>query len=1179
MAKKKSPKGEMPFLDHLEELRWRILWSALALVVGSVIGFYLVTRFDVPTLLMEPIRPHLGGERLAFLRPTDAFLITLKLSVIVGFVIAFPVIFHQAWGFLKPAMYERERRMVMPAMLAGLGLFMSGVWMAFLWVLPAILRILLSERFMGTAFEAFITAGEYFRFATGILLAFGFVFQLPLVMVLLAALRLVSPKFFARHRPYAFLIGAMVAAFVTPPDIFSMLMMMAPIILLYEVGILIGRIVWRRAEKANNSIGGAMIVLLGLMLGAQDASAQERRPPPPPDSLRNQQDTLRARQDSVLADSLAQQSDSTLRIGLPTGPSRQFPSPDSIIQELLQREGYRATRYAADSLTFHAETQQIELRGSAMVEREGRILEGDSIQFAQPVCRLDAGGDPKLFDGATTVVGGSMAYDTCARRGVVSSAITAFTQQGVEWFMRGELAIDSASTRLYAAGGSVTSSDLPDPDYHFSLGRTKWVRNNIMVARPLVLYVRDVPVLWLPFMFQDMRQGRRSGILVPRFGINDIVRPNEGYRRHITNIGYFIALNDYLDVQASMDWFAETSLSLNGQVRYRWLDRFVNGQIGVSRVFESGVNGAPGGRTMRLNWNHQQQFSQRTRLNANVDFATSTRVLRENSVDPFLQVGQLRSSINFSKQQDWGTITIGGSRTQQISDEQIQQTFPDVRLTPVPISIGSDITWSPSFSFVVNQRLNSPAGTIPLPPIDGIPQEDSLFSDTRTTALSIGTPIRFGRWNWRNDFRVTDVLTDGRSIQTIPDPNDSTQTLSRVYGEDFSTQIDWDTGINLPILFASTWKLQPSVGVRNKTNGPFLLRNRFTGGEFIQQGKRLSFSAGLSPTVFGFLPGVGPISRIRHSISPQFTWSFSPSAQVSEEFVRALNPTNPNPRLESPALHTVGLGGISQNFEGKFGEDTSTVGGGQKIKLLSWQTTGLQYDFEQAKEPGRNGWRTQSVTNSFTSDLLRGFNLRVTHNLWDGAVGFDSTQFDPFMQSIAASFTISGNTIERLAKALFGGEPLPPPDPEETQPDSLEDEFFTPPPTMAGGRAFQSTESIAGRGVRGRGFQASIRYNERRVRDADEATTFATSAANRNLGVTVSFSPTRNWGLRWTTDYNLTTKEFGSNALRLERDMNRWRATFAFVQAPNGNFAFNFFIQLLDLSELKFNYDQRSVNR
>ncbi len=356
-----------------------------------------------------------------------------------------------------------------------------------------------------------------------------------------------------------------------------------------------------------------------------------------------------------------------------------------------------------------------------------------------------------------------------------------------------------------------------------------------------------------------------------------------------------------------------------------------------------------------------------------------------------------------------------------------------------------------------------------------------------------------------------------------------------------------------------------------------MLRNRFTGGEFIQQGKRLSFSAGLSPTIFGFLPGVGPISRIRHSISPGFSWSFAPSAEVSAEFLRALNPGNPNPRLESPALHTVGLSGISQTFEGKFEEDTTAAGGGRKIKLLSLQTSGFQYDFERAKEPGRTGWTTQSMTNSFTSDLLRGFNLRVTHDLWDSLVGLESTSFDPFMQSIAASFTLSGNTIARLANALFGGEPLPPPPPGALEAGGRVGGLFAPPPPMVGGRAFQGPENIAGRGTRGRGFQTSIRYNERRVRGEDETTT--TSGSNRNVGVTMSFSPTRNWSLHWSTDYNLTTKEFGSNSLRVERDMNRWRATFAFVQAPNGNFAFNFFIQLLDLSELRFKYDQRSLNR
>lgn len=246
---KASRQAEMPFLDHLEELRWRLLRAALAVILCAFIGFYLVQRFDLVTVLKLPIEPHLEDGTLFFTRPTDAFLITIKLAIITGAVIAFPIVFHQVWGFLRPALHEKERRQVVPAMMAGLGLFLAGVWMAYLWILPAVLRLMLSERFTGQGMEPLITAGEYFAFATQVILAFGFVFQLPLVMVLLASLGLVSPQFFARNRHYAVLVGAVVAAFVTPPDIFSMVMMMGPIVVLYEIGIGIGKLIWRRRER------------------------------------------------------------------------------------------------------------------------------------------------------------------------------------------------------------------------------------------------------------------------------------------------------------------------------------------------------------------------------------------------------------------------------------------------------------------------------------------------------------------------------------------------------------------------------------------------------------------------------------------------------------------------------------------------------------------------------------------------------------------------------------------------------------------------------------------------------------------------------------------------------------------------------------------------------------------
>ncbi len=252
--KKKESRAEMPFLDHLEELRWRILRSAFYVIGFSFLGYFLVGQFDVVSLLKLPIEPFLQDGQLVFTRPTDAFLITIKLSILIGLVFAFPFLFYEGWGFLSPALYDHEKKHVLPALLAGSGLFLVGAWMAYLWIIPAALRIMLSERFVGQGLIPLITAGDYFAFATQIILAFGIVFELPLIMVLLAVMGIVNPQFFANNRRYAVLVAAVVAAFVTPQDVLTMLMMWAPILLLYEVGIFVGKLVWRR--RRGNTISG-----------------------------------------------------------------------------------------------------------------------------------------------------------------------------------------------------------------------------------------------------------------------------------------------------------------------------------------------------------------------------------------------------------------------------------------------------------------------------------------------------------------------------------------------------------------------------------------------------------------------------------------------------------------------------------------------------------------------------------------------------------------------------------------------------------------------------------------------------------------------------------------------------------------------------------------------------------
>ncbi|MDH4045838.1 MAG: twin-arginine translocase subunit TatC, partial [Gemmatimonadota bacterium] len=328
-------RGEMPFLDHLEELRWRILWSLAALVAGTVIGFLLVQHVDVLALLKRPIAPFLPDGRLFITRPTDAFLITLKLAAMVGVVLAAPVVGWQVWAFLSPALYERERRFVVPAMGAGLVLFVTGVLIAYLWVLPAALRILFS--FQREDLETIITADAYFGFAAQIILAFGVMFELPLVIVLLAAFGIVNPAFFAKNRPVALVVAAVVAAFLTPPDVVSMMMLLAPLMLLYEGGILVGRLLWRSRRK--HTIGAAL--LLAALAGGWPSAAHAQDPVRrlPPDSAR-----ILAKDSLARAGPQRGQAIDTAtarKLGLPTAPSRSFPEPDSVLRSLLQLTGYR----------------------------------------------------------------------------------------------------------------------------------------------------------------------------------------------------------------------------------------------------------------------------------------------------------------------------------------------------------------------------------------------------------------------------------------------------------------------------------------------------------------------------------------------------------------------------------------------------------------------------------------------------------------------------------------------------------------------------------------------------------------------------------------------------------------------------------------------------------------------
>jgi sec-independent protein translocase protein TatC len=243
----KNPTGEMPFLDHLEELRWRIIWSLGALVVGLVLGFLIVVKLDLIRLLQEPIAPYMSGHRLVYTHPGDTFSITLSASFMVALVIASPVIIYQLWAFLSPALHRHERRVIIPVILGAVVLFVAGVALAYYMVLPLTLRFLMN--FQVESLEPMITATGYFSFVMVLAVTFGAVFELPLLILALAALGIVTPQFLARFRRYAFVLSFLLSAIVTPGDIFiATVALTAPLYLLYELSVLLANVIFRRRQ-------------------------------------------------------------------------------------------------------------------------------------------------------------------------------------------------------------------------------------------------------------------------------------------------------------------------------------------------------------------------------------------------------------------------------------------------------------------------------------------------------------------------------------------------------------------------------------------------------------------------------------------------------------------------------------------------------------------------------------------------------------------------------------------------------------------------------------------------------------------------------------------------------------------------------------------------------------------
>jgi sec-independent protein translocase protein TatC len=244
----KSQSGEMPFLDHLEELRWRIIYSLAAALVAIGIGFWVTLHFDLVRILAKPITDILPNHALVFTHPSDKFSISLNTAFTCGLVLAAPIILYQAWLFLAPALHPHEKRVGLGVLFAGLVLFIAGAALAFVVVIPLALPWLLD--FGTTTMVPLITAEEYFGFVFAMVLTFGVSFELPIVILALSALGIVTPQFLSRYRRHAVVVIVIIGAFLTPGDlIWTTIALAVPLYLLYELSVAASYVIYKRKQR------------------------------------------------------------------------------------------------------------------------------------------------------------------------------------------------------------------------------------------------------------------------------------------------------------------------------------------------------------------------------------------------------------------------------------------------------------------------------------------------------------------------------------------------------------------------------------------------------------------------------------------------------------------------------------------------------------------------------------------------------------------------------------------------------------------------------------------------------------------------------------------------------------------------------------------------------------------
>ena len=730
------------------------------------------------------------------------------------------------------------------------------------------------------------------------------------------------------------------------------------------------------------------------------------------------------------------------------------PEPaDSVMEALYGLEGFDVLRFGGESADFSARDGQLFLWGAeesrAQFFGEGMSLEADSsIVYDDAARRIWTVGESTFrADQGDPVDSRVMVYDLTEERGTALGARTEYTEDAT-WYVEGDLTSLQRESS-YGREISFTSCELEEPHYHFRTDQFKILPGDILVARSVRMYFGDVAVAWLPFIAQSLEDGRQSGLLTPRFSTNDVVRTSSDHNRRVDNIGFYWAMSEYSDALMAFQWFSDNYIALDGGLQYRWQERFLDGNVNVRRYWR-----AEGGRDFSLNTRHNWEYDERTRINVDARYHSSSQLIRETTTQPRDVTQTVDSNAGVNRRFDWGTLSMSANRQQDLNTDRVTMTLPSTNLSlssqtlfgapPAQASWYNNLSLRGSADF--RRRI------VDNPPLDD-PDEFTFGSadkvDTRGRfrgslgmgAFSLGGGVTFNQvvhqevpdWAYGQETDNDDnegggSLDAGRGGGS-PVPLAARDVLGNGASDVGDSEVDWNVSASYQYRFFGATTFSPSVSLEGRYRQVDTLP---AAENFVQGPTRLNLGASVQTEIYGFFPGPGSFETLRHKLTPRVSYNHSPSVEPTalQEEVFGVR--------DAREVRTLTVG-VNQSFEAKRpvddddevedeeepeegeedpdepeevpeeGDDVDALDPdadpgeddleqqetGEVVNLLSLRTSAVTYDLVEADETGRflDGFTTTVLRNTVDSDYLQGLSLRFQHDLFDhgnGVGGEDS---------------------------------------------------------------------------------------------------------------------------------------------------------------------------------------------